>query len=195
MAFDTVKANLEKRGFTVSVFPDRGGAAQRIADALHGETVGFGGSITVQDMGLYEKLEANNTVLWHWKDPKNRARSAEFTAYVTSVNALSETGEMVNIDGSGNRLAASLFGPKKVFFVIGRNKLAPDLPAAVARARNIASPVNAKRLGRKTPCAETGKCHDCASPERICGALCVYMRPMSGASHTEVVLIDEDLGY
>ncbi len=195
MSFDTVKANLEKRGFTVSVFSGREEAADHIARSMRGEIVGFGGSITLQEIGLYEKLEKNNTVLWHWKEAKNRTRSAEFTAYVTSVNGLSETGELVNIDGSGNRLASSLFGPKKIYFVIGRNKLAPDLPAAIARARNIASPVNAKRLGKKTPCVETGRCHDCSSPERICGALCVYMRPMTGVEHTEVVLVDEDLGY
>ncbi len=195
MPFDKVQANLEKRGFTVSVFPNRNEAALHLAAALKGETVGFGGSVTLRDMGLYEKLAENNTVLWHWKEPENRGRFAEFTAYVTSANALAETGELVNIDGAGNRLAASLFGPKKVYFVIGRNKLAADLAAAVDRARNVASPLNAKRLGMKTPCAETLRCHDCASPDRICGALCVHMRPMTGMDHAEVVLVDEDMGY
>jgi L-lactate utilization protein LutB len=195
MAFDTVRANLEKNGYTVGVFATAAEAARHIAAGMNNETVGFGGSITLQDMGLHETLSENNTVIWHWKDPKNRDRFAEFTAYVTSVNALAETGEMVNIDGTGNRLAASLYGPKRVCFVIGRNKLTPDLPSAITRARNIASPVNAKRLGKKTPCAATGTCHDCNSPDRICGALCVYMRPMAGMERTEVILVDEDLGF
>jgi NAD-dependent dihydropyrimidine dehydrogenase PreA subunit len=147
-------------------------------------------------MGLYDLLAESNTVVWHWKmGPEARRRFPEFTAFITSANALSETGELVNIDGTGNRLSASLFGPKKLYFVIGRNKLTPDLASAIHRARNVAAPINAKRLERKTPCVADGKCHDCASPERICKGLVVHMKPMTGAERTEVVLVDEDLGY
>lgn len=195
MLFEKVKANLEKRGFAVSAFATSAEAVRYLADSVKGETVGFGGSITLQDMGLYEVLGENNTVVWHWKNHADRDRFPEFTAYLSSVNGLAETGEMVNIDGTGNRLAATLYGPKKVYFVIGRNKLVPTLERAVDRARNIASPINAKRLGRKTPCVETGRCHDCNSPERICGAAVLHMRPMLGAERTEVILVDEDLGY
>lgn len=195
MIFDTVKANLLKKGYAVSVFAAAAEAARHIAGALKNETVGFGGSGTLESMGLYEMLAADNTVVWHWKDPAARERYGEFTAYMTSANALAETGELVNIDGAGNRVAATLYGAKTLYFVVGRNKLAPDLASAIDRARNIASPLNAKRLGKKTPCAVSGKCHDCDSPDRICKAMVVHMRPMSGMKHVEVVLVDEDLGY
>lgn len=195
MDFGTVKTNLEKHRFKVATFAAAADAAAYLTASIKGETIGFGGSVTLMSMGLYEMLAADNTVIWHMKNPPDRRRYAEFTTYLTSVNALAETGEMVNIDGSGNRLSASLFGPKKVYFVIGRNKLAPDLPSAIERARQIASPPNCKRLNLDTPCAKTGKCHDCNSPQRICNAMCIHMRPMLGAEHSEVILIDEDLGF
>ena len=114
--------------------------------------------------------------------------------YVTSANGLAETGEIINIDGSGNRVASTLYGHKKVYFVIGRNKLAPTYEEALWRARNIASPKNAQRLGVKTPCAIQGdRCYDCKSPDRICRGLVVLWGPMIGME-TEVILVDEDLG-
>lgn len=195
MDLSIIRRNLEKCHFTVSVFPDRAGAASHLEAMLQGETIGFGGSVTLRDMNLYERLGKNNTVLWHWIDPAVRDRYAEFTTYLSSVNAISETGELVNIDGTGNRIASTLYGPKKVFFIVGRNKICRDLPSAIERARDIAAPLNAKRLGFKTPCAIDGKCHDCDSPSRICGVLSIHMRPMLHAEHTEVVLIDEDIGF
>ena len=117
--------------------------------------------------------------------------------YISSANGVAETGELVNIDGTGNRVAATLYGPEKVYFIVGINKLTPTLEAAIWRARNIASPLNAKRLGRKTPCAlsEVMKCYDCQSPERICRGMTIHMGPMKGVGETIVVLIDEELGY
>lgn len=195
MDFGTLKKNLENRKFAVSVFPDREAAAAHLEAGIKGEVVGFGGSITLKDMGLDERLAKNNTVIWHWHNMKNRDRYAEYTAYVTSVNAVAETGELVNIDGSGNRVAATIFGPKKVYFVVGRNKVAPDLPSAIDRARNIASPPNCKRLELRTPCVKDLRCHDCRSPDRICNVMSIHMGPMLKCDHTEVVLIDEDLGF
>lgn len=195
MSIETLVAALEKHRFTVSKFATSAEAVKYLADNIKGETVGFGGSVTLRDMGLYEELAKANTAVWHWKNPDDRYRYPEFTVYLTSVNAIAETGEMVNIDGSGNRIGASLFGPKRIYFIIGRNKITPDLASAIERARNIASPPNAKRLKHNTPCVQTGTCHDCNSPERLCNALCIYMRPMVTTEHTEVVLVDEDLGF
>ena len=114
--------------------------------------------------------------------------------YLTSANGLAETGEIINIDGAGNRVASTLFGHGKVYFVIGRNKLAPTYEEALWRARNIASPRNAQRLGKKTPCAVRGdRCYDCKSPDRICRGLVVLWGPMTG-TETEILLVDEDLG-
>ncbi len=195
MDFSTVKKNLEARRYTVSVFKTAEEACAHLEQAISGETVGFGGSVTLDQMGLYDRLAKNNKLIWHWRDPADRFRYAEMTAYVTSVNGMAETGEMVNIDGSGNRIAASIFGPKKVYFVVGANKLRPTLEQAIDRARNIASPPNAKRLNCKTPCVQDLRCHDCRSPERICQTMNIHMGPMHHAQHTEVVLIDQELGY
>ena len=115
--------------------------------------------------------------------------------YLTSANGLAETGEIINIDGAGNRVSESIFGHKKVYFVIGKNKLAEDYDKALWRARNIAGPKNAQRLGRKTPCAaKADRCYNCSSPDRICKVLSVFWGAPMGAD-CEVVLIKEDLGY
>ena len=108
---------------------------------------------------------------------------------------MDEEGVLLNIDGTGNRVAATLYGHKKVYFVVGRNKIAPTYDEALWRARNIAAPKNAQRLQRKTPCAVKGdKCYDCRSSTRICRGLVVLWGPMLGME-AEVVLVDQDLGY
>jgi L-lactate utilization protein LutC len=195
MNFSTIRTSLEKNRFAVSCFATAAEAAEHLEGSLRGETIGFGGSVTLRDMGLYDRLGKANKVIWHWKEPDAKERFPEFTAYLTSVNAAAETGELVNIDGGGNRVAASIYGPKTVIFVVGRNKICPDLQSAILRARNVASPLNAKRLERKTPCVRDLTCHDCSSPGRICGVMSIHMRPLSGAARTEVALIDEDVGF
>ena len=199
--FSKVKQNLERAGYAVSCFPTAAEAAAYLNGQIDGVTVGIGGSLTVEQLGLYDALGAHNTVWWHWRVPEGmtpnevRDRAALCDVYLSSVNALAETGELINIDGTGNRLAATLYGHKKVYLIVGENKLAESYDAALYRARNVASPKNAQRLGRKTPCAAKGdRCYDCSSPERICRALTVlWKKPTSGAY--EVVLIGEPRGY
>lgn len=193
--FDTVKKNLEARGFSVRTFATAAEAAAYLNEAIDGKTVGFGGSVTLQDMGLYELLGSHNEVHWHWVNGQEERKTAMGTqVYLSSANGLAETGEIINIDGSGNRVASTLYGHEKVYLVIGRNKLAPTYDEALWRARNIASPKNAQRLGRKTPCAVKGdRCYDCKSPDRICRGLVVLWGAMMGME-TEVILVDEDLG-
>ena len=186
--------NLTRHGFSVKYFDTKEQAADYLKAEIKGEVVGFGGCMTAMQMGLYELLGEENTVCWHWKNPADIKRFPEFTTYITSANAVAETGELVNIDANGNRLASTLYGPSKVYFVCGHNKIVPDLAAAMDRARNVAAPINAKRLKRNTPCAVTGKCADCSSPDRICNGISIHLRPMSSAKVTEVVLIGEDLG-
>ena len=195
MAFETVKKNLEARGFSVSTFSTAAEAAAYLDSAIDGTTVGIGGSMTVQQMGLHEKLAAHNEVHWHLTDgPEARAKAAHADVYITSANGLTENGEIINIDGAGNRVASTLYGHKRVYFIIGRNKLAPTYDEALWRARNIAAPKNAQRLGKKTPCAVKGdRCYDCKSPDRICRGLVVLWGPSMGVE-TEIVLVDEDLG-
>lgn len=199
MAFETVKKNLEDRGFIVSVFSTAAEAAEYMNKSIDGKTVGFGGSLTLQEMGIYEMLETHNTMFWHAKatpETKEEIRKAELGTdiFCTSANGLTEDGQILNIDAIGNRVAASLYGHEKVYFVIGRNKLAPTFDEALWRARNIAAPKNAQRLGKKTPCAVNGdRCYNCKSPDRICRNLVVLWEPSFGME-MEVILIDEDLG-
>lgn len=194
--FSKVEQALKDRGYAVSTFFTAQEAATYLDRQIDGKTVGFGGSVTLQDMGLYELLSRHNTVIWHWKskDPAARRDALMTQIYISSVNGLAQTGEMVNIDGSGNRVAATLFGHEKVYFVIGRNKLAPTYEEALWRARNIAGPKNARRLGLKTPCAiKADRCYDCKSPDRICRGLVTLWSPMLDMA-AEVLLVDEDLG-
>ena len=201
MDFTKVKSALEARGFKVSAFPSAAEAARYLNGQIDGVSVSFGGSVTLEQMGLFESLGQHNEVLSHWhvpagKDPAEiRAKAMTTEVYLTSANGLAETGEIVNIDGTGNRVSGVLFGHKKVYFVVGRNKLAPDYDGALWRARNIAAPKNAQRLGTRTPCAARGdRCYDCKSPQRICRGLVVLWEAMKGCE-TEVVLVDEELGY
>lgn len=190
------RENLEKKGFRTSHFKTAQEAADYLDAAVDGTTVGFGGSITLRELGLYPRLGAHNTVFWHWEDPSVTAKAATAAVYFSSVNAAAETGELINIDGGGNRLSSGLYGHETLYFVMGANKLAPDYAAALHRARNIAAPRNAQRLNRKTPCAVQGdRCYDCDSPERICAAMTVYWKKPLAIRNVEVVIVDEPLGY
>ena len=195
---EKLRENLEKRGFAAVYFPTAREAADYLDGKLDGRTIAFGGSMTVREMGLYERLAAHNQTFWHW-DPERPAPLADgmgTEVYITSVNGAAETGELVNIDGTGNRVASTCFGHQELYLVLGVNKVAPDYEGALWRARNIAAPKNAQRLGRKTPCAVKGdRCYDCQSPERICRALTVLWEKPSSFARAEVVLVGEPLGY
>ena len=171
-------------------------AADYLVSEIQGKTVGIGGSRTAKDMGLYERLGEKNTVYGHWQVPgyetQLKANAAE--VYITSANAITEDGEILNIDGRGNRVAAQVFGNKKVYYVAGINKICPDFNSALDRARNVAAVKNCERFGLNTPCQTDGKCHDCRSPQRICNALVVHWAPMMGME-SEVVLIGEEMGF
>ena len=191
---ERVRKNLEERGFQTSCFATAKEAADYLDAQIDGATVGIGGSMTIQAMGLSERLSKHNEVIWHWEGGELR-RAMLADVYLTSVNGLAETGEIVNIDGNCNRVAASMFGPKRVYYVVGINKIAPDFEKALWRARNVAAPKNAQRLGKKSPCAvKADRCYDCKSPERICRGLSVLWRKPTGFEQAEVVLIEEELG-
>lgn len=203
MELTKVAARLTELGYEVVCFETKEEAADFIDSRIDGKTVGFGGSQTLADMGLYERLSAHNTVHWHWRIPEgvtdHEMRMLERNAqvYLSSMNGLAETGEIINIDGNGNRVADVQYGHEHVYLVAGVNKLAPDYDAALWRARNIAAPMNAQRLGCKTPCAVNGdKCYDCKSPGRICRGLSVlWEKPSASGAPYTVVLINETLGF
>ncbi len=199
--FSALKSNLEAKGYVVSVFDTKEAAKDYLNTQIDGKTVGIGGSVTLREMELLEALASHNTVYCHDKKPDNltvmetRTIASRSEIYISSVNGISEQGDIINIDGTGNRVAATTYGPEKIYLVIGSNKVAPNFESALFRARNIAAPLNAKRLNRNTPCAKNAdKCYNCNSPERICRALSVFWTKPYGAEY-EIILIDEKLGY
>ncbi len=199
MNLEALQKNLEAKGFTYRYFDTADQAADYLEASIQGKTVGIGGSMTLKDMGIYARLCQHNDVAWHWEvpGPDTLAKAAQAQVYLSSVNGIAETGEIINIDGTGNRIAATLYDREKVVLVAGVNKIAPTYDEALWRARNIAAPLNARRLNRQTPCAlkEEMKCWDCKSPERICNGLTVLWRKLGGVKECEVVIIGQELGY
>lgn len=193
-----VKA-LEKNGFTVKMFKDKESVKSAIIDEiLTDESVGMGGSVTLQELGLYDALkEKGVTTYWHWRDEDkgNALRmSVNSDVYLTSTNALTEEGMLVNLDGTGNRVASMIFGHKRVYVIAGKNKICKDYNDAIYRLEHVAAPMNAKRLKLSTPCVHTGVCSDCDSKDRICKAETTIRRNPNGTK-IHVYLVDEELGY
>jgi L-lactate utilization protein LutB len=192
--------NLEKNRFTVGYFEDVASAADSLlSEIAEGETVGFGGSMTVAESGIYERLEEHgNTVFWHWKNTENRDEllldAATANVYITGTNAITMDGRLVNIDGTGNRLSSLLYGHNRVYIMVGVNKIAGNLDEAMIRIKNIASPQNAERLKLDTPCRHVGKCMNCDSPQRMCSATLVLDR-QPRSQKIIVYLINKSLGY
>lgn len=200
MNFDHLREKLEKNGFAVSVFATGEEAAAYLNEQIDQRTVGMGGSMTIAELGLRERLSRHNVVFSHGFTPAPPAQVQQLAAgaeiYLLSANGIAgDTGEILNIDGTGNRVSSSLYGHRKVYLLAGRNKISPNFHSALQRVRNVVAPKNAQRLGRKTPCAARGdRCYDCDSPERICRGLVVLYKKM-GSMDMEVVLVDQELGY
>ncbi|MCX7966687.1 MAG: lactate utilization protein [Syntrophorhabdaceae bacterium] len=199
----TVRA-LEDNFFMAKAFQTRNEVIEEVLKNIEkGMKVGLGGSVTVRELGLVEKITEKGAILLldHWREgltPEEIAgiRIEQLTSHVflTSANAITEKGEIVNIDGIGNRVNAMTYGPKKVFIIAGINKIVPDINSAIERIKRVAAPMNAKRLNLPLPCAETGYCHDCKSEKRICRILSILMKK-PGQSDISVYLVNEVLGY
>ena len=199
-AAEACLAALSKRGFQARWFDDRQACAAALLEAIRpDEVVGIGGSMTVEELGVYDALiSRGNTVWWHWKskpeDGDVRPKALLFDVYLCSANALTESGEPVSIDGGGNRVAAMFYGPKRCFIICGVNKLAKDYDSAIERIKTVACPKNAVRLRMNTPCAKTGRCHECAADLRMCRVTVRYSYPMVNRE-THVWLVGEPLGF
>lgn len=194
---------LRKHGFDAHWTPDLETARQQILSMItRHKTFGFGGSDTVRRLGIVEHLKlSGKTVFDHWQkdltpDESMSLRRSQLTCdcFFCSANAISLSGEIVNVDGAGNRTSAMGFGPAQVIIVAGMNKVTEDLAGALRRVREVAAPLRAKSLNMKTPCAENGLCVDCSSPQRICRITTILHRqPM--LTPTSVFLINQALGY
>lgn len=163
-----------------------------------GCTATMGGGMSVHEIGLVDALKNGNYTFID-RDKMADKRAAMLAAYdadvfLASANAITNDGIMVNIDGNANRISAIAQGPKKVILIVGMNKVCDDLDGAMKRARNVAAPINAQRFGLSTPCAKTGACMDCKSPDTIC---CQFLitRYSRHADRIHVILVNEDLGF
>lgn len=197
---------LERRGFKAFVARDRGEALGKVLELIPGGAkVGIGGSLTVREVGIPEALEARGCrIVHHWipgispeRDMALRREALTADFYLTSANAITEDGLIVNMDAVGNRTSAMTFGPSNVIIVAGLNKIVKGLDGAIERIRNIAAPLNASRLKRNVPCAKEGKCVDvkegCDSPDRICRVMTIFERRPT-RTNAFVILIGEALG-
>lgn len=185
---ERVAEALRRRGYEATVAENSASArAEALAEAESFSTIGWGGSESLKECGVRAALEScGKAVLDHRTDAE---------IFFLSANAMTEDGLIVNIDGTGNRVAASIYGPKRVVYVVGRNKIVSGgVMEAIKRAKNFASPPNCRRLNRATPCAEKGLCADCDSPDRICKVTVIFERPPT-RTPTKVILVDESLGY
>ena len=211
--YENVMSALEKNGMTALFAKDRAEAKSIVESLLkEGDTVSHGGSVTLKECGIPELLSCGKYNYLDRSKAKDAAETEEIYAktfsadvFLTSTNALTENGELYNVDGFSNRVAPMLFGPKKVIVVAGVNKIVPDVLAAAKRVKEIAAPLNCKRLNKETFCRENGKCVSivngdsdfcagCESPDRICRSY-VVMASQRDKERVTVVLVGEELGY
>lgn len=199
---ETAVKGLQAREFDAMWFGSREEAAESILGIIPGDVdVGAGGSVTLKEIGVLDSLaKRGNRVIVHdismdfQESFETRKKANACPYYLTSSNAVTMNGELVNIDGVGNRVAAMSFGPEVLITVAGANKLAADLDEAIARVRNVAAPINARRVGKDTPCIKTGRCVGCHSPQSICRITTIIsQKPM--ITDFKVILIAEDLGF
>jgi len=198
--FKDIVNNFKKHNIKVVAAKNRGEATDIILAMIpSGASVSYGGSVSLEQIGILGKLRAGdyrlNEIKWDNPDRGQVLRQA-FTAdyFLSSSNAVTRDGQIVNKDGNGNRVAAMIYGPKKVVIVVGKNKVVNDEAEAMERIRNIAGPLNAKRLNKNTPCVKTGKCMDCNSPQTICRVTAV-INSQSDPDRMTIVMVDEELGY
>ena len=194
--------NLERRHFEAYYCATSADAIARVLSLIpDGSSVTWGGSASIRDMGLTKALsDANRFEVWDRdlvKTPEEKVemyhRAFSADVYLSSANAMSEDGVIVNIDGNGNRVAAITYGPKRVIFVVGLNKVCGTVEAALVRARTTAAPINSARFDIETPCQIDGCCHNCNLAQSICNFV-HFLRNSPGGRHT-VVLVGEELGY
>jgi len=202
-----LKETLEGNNFEVFVADSINEAKdivlEKIIPKTEAKSVSWGGSVTFIATGLYQALkESGDMSVLDTYDKKlspeealeRRRQSLLVDLYLTGTNAVTESGQLVNLDATGNRIGGITFGPKHVIILVGRNKITADLDEALFRVKNYAAPVNTMRLEKKTPCAKTSYCEECKSPDRICNTWTITEKSFP-KGRVKVVLIDEDLGF
>lgn len=206
MRLAEMKVALEANNFEAHIAEDGAQAARMVLEeilpATNAKSVSWGGSKTFIASGLYytlrthpglEIIDTFDTTVSREEVLERRRQSLLVDFFITGANAVTETGKLVNLDMIGNRIGGITFGPRSVVILAGRNKIVPDLEAAMKRIRNFTAPVNAMRLDKKTPCCKTSHCEDCKSPDRICNTWTITEKSFP-KGRVKVVLINEDLG-
>jgi len=204
---EDLKKSLEENNFEVFLANNSSEAKEivlkEILSKTGAKTVSWGGSLTFTETGLYDDIKNNPDLEVLDVYDKNlsdkeknvlRRKALLVDLFISGTNAVTETGNLVNLDMYGNRVAAITFGPKYVVILVGRNKIVPDLEDAMFRIKNYAAPVNSMRLDKKTPCIKTSYCEECKSPDRICNAWTINEKSFP-KGRIKVVLINEDLGF
>lgn len=193
MDFNDLSKKLAHRGFIPVICKDKAEATQKILSLVPvDQTVGTGGSVTLAQLDVKTALAARGNVFF---DRNAYQSAAHADWFLSSANALTEGGDIVNIDGSANRVSSLIFGVPNVIYAVGKNKIVKDLDAAIERIRNYTCHLNAVRLGKTTPCAVTGKCAYCTGKECMCNVTTIVHHPTRYQEKVYVLLIDEDLGY
>ena len=199
---NTIIKNMEKRQIEGYYCPDKKSALKKALELIpKGASIGWGGSVTLSETGLMDAIQNGDYKIIDRDTAKNLEEQRKIygeicmsDVFLMGTNAITLDGELINIDGRGNRVSFLCYGPQNVIILAGMNKVVTDIDSGLKRVRNIASPPNTIRLNRKTPCAITGKCEDCYSPDCICGQFVVTRR--SGVpNRIKVILIGEELGY
>ncbi len=207
LKLEAVKENLENNKFEVFIAQTAEAAKEialdQIIPGLDIKSVSWGGSMSFISTGLFHALNNNKDLevintfdksLSMEEMLERRRKSLMVDLFVTGTNAITEAGHLVNLDMIGNRVAAIMWGPKNVLLIVGRNKLCCDLEDAMFRIKNYAAPVNAINLNKKTPCAKTGVCHDCSSPDRICNYWSITEKCFL-KGRIKIILVNEELGF
>jgi L-lactate utilization protein LutB len=201
-----LKNALESNNFDAFLAEDKNEASnivlEEILPALNPRTISWGGSMTFRETGLYKDLKENSELevldTFDKKIPRDemlelRRQALLVDLFITGTNAVTESGQLVNLDMIGNRIGGLTFGPKSVIILVGRNKITADLDEAMFRVKNYVAPVNSMRLDKKTPCVKTSYCEECKSPDRICNTWTITEKSFP-KGRVKVVLINEDLG-
>jgi L-lactate utilization protein LutB len=197
---DLIKA-LERNNMKAYFVKNRDSARKMVMSMIgKDEVVGAGGSITLDECGIRDELRKKSYKFLDWFETQSDFKRVSLLrktltcdVFLSSTNAITRDGKLVNVDGRGNRVSAMIFGPRRVIIVAGRNKITKNVDEAIHRINTVAAPKNCVRLKKKTPCAKTGKCVDCESPDRICSSMVILERQRGERIH--VIIVDEELGF
>lgn len=194
--------NLRQRHYEAFFAENSEAIRKKVAELIpEGSSISWGGSASIRETGVTDMLKKGNYQIYDREDATTTEEKTSIYRkafacdyYLSSVNAMSEDGQIVNIDGNGNRVAAITWGPRHVIFVVGLNKVCQDIDTAIKRARSVAAPINMARFDLKTPCQTDGSCHDCKSQDSICNYISILRMSHPAGRHI-VLLVDEDLGF